>query len=171
MKRRELGFLGRPQAFSLPPSLLASFAILAVFALVACARCPGGGEVDWQSRLAVSLEEDTGGNGGLRLVLQGVSGWYVNKLYPSISVELDASPILESSPTTLGRDDVVFERSAGEDRAERAVFSLSTASAWRVGGQEPEPETIRGSYRAVVCKGDACSPPFSDDFSLELPRE
>ncbi len=140
-----------------------SAACAVAFAVGAC-RAPDGppdhpdlaGQRDWRSKLTVRLELDSE-SGGHRLVLEGVTGWYVNTLYPGISVTLEPSPGAAGEGVSLDREDVVFEDRIPPDKAKRAVFTLPAGLA---GGD------VRGSYRAVVCRGDVCSPPFTG----ELPR-
>lgn len=133
----------------------------ALFLAASCTRGSGEGDVPigvWRSRLDVNVER--GAEGSAKVVLEAVPGWYVNRLYPGIGLTIEPAAPGEEA-LSLGVDDVVYEGEVDHDKAKRAVFALPP----------DEGGPLEGTYRVVVCRDDACSPPFTGDFSSPAGRE
>ncbi|MFW5878512.1 MAG: hypothetical protein ACOCVR_01705 [Myxococcota bacterium] len=132
---------------------------LLVLLLSSCEKDdPPSGGGGWTEKLAVRAELE---EGPLLLVLEAASGWYLNTAYPGTEISLPAEG--EEADLRLGRGELRFEGGPGEGKAEEAVFELP--------GRLAGSGTIRGSYRAVVCNEDACSPPFRGEIAVGVPPQ
>jgi hypothetical protein len=140
---------------------------LAATAFLACTSNASGSsgtpeDGDWSSRMQVRVEAAPGEN-ALRVIFEGVPGWYMNTAYPGIRVSLEAPSGVTFEKAQLGRDEVRYEEESDEDKALRAVFTVPVTMAGEPGGP------LQGDYRAVVCTDEICSPPFTGTFSLPVP--
>ncbi len=122
--------------------------ILAALGIGAAALClaasPVAADEDYSKKVQVEAKR---AEGKLGIKLSPVSGWYINKDYPTkCTLKIAEGGTLEKAE--LKKEDAQFEDAGKEGKAKSVSFSVGADKA------------VEGECKLVVCSDESCSSPF-----------